>query len=255
LVLPLCWDCCRLVKRAHPVEIVKEGFFGRLLNAVDIYSRVADLAIATSPNHVCGRVHVRQAFDTRQWNQRRRASDCRVPLDACLCWRWDVVPMLPRLHRYEVCLRAPNLPRPVHCKTKDCLPAEKYSSGRTAPRVRLQVWRVRCWLLWRVGTMPRMRTQIARALSCLCRPNPYDPTADVLPLLEWYIRSAETSATSVLGRMGHGDTVMRVSCSFVKLSIACHGAVSRHGELRATRMLRDSGLYVAARCPSGRVLA
>ena len=118
MVLPLCWDCCRLVKRAHPAEIVKESFVGRFLNAVDIYSRVADLAIATSPNHVCGRVHVRQAFDTRQWNQRRRASDCRVPLDACLCWRWDVVPMLPRLHRHEVCLRAPNLPRPVHCKTK-----------------------------------------------------------------------------------------------------------------------------------------
>jgi hypothetical protein len=136
-----------------------------------------------------------------------------------------------------------------------CLRVESYSSsGRTAPRVRLQVRRVRCWLLWRIGTMPRMRRQIARAISCLRRPNPYDPGAVVLPLLEWYIRSAETSATSVLGRMGHGDTVMRVSCSFVGLSIACHGAVSRHGELRATRMLRDSGLYVAARCPSCRVL-
>jgi hypothetical protein len=186
LVLPLCCvlDCRRLVKRARAVEIVKESFVGRFLNAVDIYSRVANLAIATSPNHVCGRVHVRRAFDTRQRNQRRRASDCRVPLDACLCWRWDVVPMLPRLHRYKVCLRAPNLPRPVHCKTA-FQPRENYSSRRTAPRVRLQVWRVRCWLLWRIGTMPRMRTQIARALSCLCRPICYDPGADVLPLLEW----------------------------------------------------------------------
>jgi hypothetical protein len=129
-----------------------------------------------------GRVHIRRAFDTRQWNQRRRASDCRVPLDACLCWRWDVVSMLPRLHRYEVCLQAPNLPRPVRCKTAF---QPRTTSGRTAPRVRLQVWRVRCWLLWRFGTMPRMRTQIARALSCLCRPISYHLGADVLPLLEW----------------------------------------------------------------------
>ena len=53
-----------------------------------------------------GRVHFWAAFDARKWNQQRRPSDRRVPLQASLRGRSDVGPMLPRLHRYEVAPQA-----------------------------------------------------------------------------------------------------------------------------------------------------
>ncbi len=52
------------------------------------------------------RLHVRFPFDAGKWIQRRRPSDCRVPLHARLRWRRDVLPMFPRLRRYAVCLQA-----------------------------------------------------------------------------------------------------------------------------------------------------
>ena len=41
-----------------------------------------------------------------QWIKLRRASDRPVPLDASVCWRRHVVPMLTRLCRYKVLPRA-----------------------------------------------------------------------------------------------------------------------------------------------------
>jgi hypothetical protein len=81
---------------------VKGSFIDRRLSGVDTYSLVADLTKARRPSHVSGRVHVWWAFNPRQWIKRHRASDRPVPLDSSLCWWLDVVPMLPRICRYEV---------------------------------------------------------------------------------------------------------------------------------------------------------
>jgi hypothetical protein len=51
---------------------------------------------------LAGRVHVWLAFNPRQWIKRRRTADRPVPLESSVCWRRDIVPMFPRLCRYEV---------------------------------------------------------------------------------------------------------------------------------------------------------
>ena len=95
-------DRYRPVKSARSADIVKGSFVGQSLSGVGICSPVAGLAKARRPNLVSGRVHVRSAFNPRQWIKRRRTYDRQVPLDSSVCWRRVVVPMFPRLCRYEV---------------------------------------------------------------------------------------------------------------------------------------------------------
>ncbi len=166
---------------------MRGGFVGQRLSGVGICSPVADLAKARRPNHVSGRVHVRSAVNpSRQWIKRRRTSDRPVPLDFSVCWRRVVVPMFPRLCRYEVRPQSEQPTCSLAHATPTCAVRPRTPSKLSAPRVRLQVRRMRCRLLRVVvGRMSRVREQNTSALPFPRRPSSHHPGDHSLPLLGW----------------------------------------------------------------------
>jgi hypothetical protein len=193
-----------------------------------------------------GRVHVRRPFYARQWNRRRRPCDCRVPLCSSLCWRRDVVPMLPRLHRYEVCPRNCERPtsRPVHRKTCFRLPADSAEPRTALASALFRRFGGRCGACdaGYYGVSGQCYECGDKSLVLFLAY--VVPVFMILSLTCFLFWSGKFALPRHLQRscLIEGAMAMRVCCSFVGKSAACHGAVSRHGELRVTAGLREQAL-------------
>ena len=228
----------RVVKSARSVDIAKGGFVGQRLSGVDICSPLADLATARRPNHVSGRVHVWSAFNPRQWIKRRRTADRPVPLASSLCWRRDIVPMFPRLCRYEVrplseqptcrlahatptCAVRPRTPskllRGFGCRCGACdvgyygLSGECHECGNrilvlflshVVPALTILV--ATLFLFWGGKVDPQKANRSAAATSA---------TSMFRHIVVWVSFSSCGKPTSCIGPIsGHGELLVRVPC-------------------------------------------
>ena len=181
-----------------------------------------------------GRVHLWSALDARQWNQPRRPSDRRVPLQASLRWRSDVGPMFPRLHRYEVAPQASAQPATAGL-----------AQGRLTPSTRellhsafLRRFGCRCGAcdVGYYGMSGHCYECGHASLSLfLSRGVPALGILGVTAFLFWGGTFAPLRHPHSVRALPHGPIMVWVSCSSVWQPIACHHPISGHGELLALR--------------------